>query len=120
MIKKILLVLLLSCSILYSSCQRRPAVETTSMPFRKSYWQIKEGSKYPWRVKMLDSTLYNKELRAMNKSQLLAELGPPDYQVDQYYYYRISQTRILGWPLHTRTLVLLFSRDSLEWIRLHE
>ena len=89
--------------------------------FDTNKWSEKQGKDYVHRTKMVDNILYNEEIRALKKKQLLDLLGQPDYKNDNYFYYRIKETRILSWVLHTRTLVVLFDdNNSIKWIKMHE
>jgi hypothetical protein len=92
--------------------------------FNKNNWQLKQGNDYPYRESMLDEILYTDRFRKLNKNQLLEELGEPTYYREDknYLHYIISQTRLLSWPLHTKTLVIkLNAQDqSVEWIKIHK
>ena len=94
---------------------------TTEISFDKTKWRVKEGSNYPYRDQMLHDIVYNDTVRTLNKQKILELLGEPDKINEGYLYYRITQTRLGTWPLHTKTMVIKLSDDnSIEWIKIHK
>ena len=93
----------------------------TEIKFNKKKWCTKEGSDYPYRELMLNDVLYNDSLRTLEKDEIVELLGKPDRINNEYLYYTIDQKRIGLWPLHTKTLVIKFSKDNLiDWMKIHE
>lgn len=91
--------------------------------FDQSKWKLKEDMDYLYRSNMLNDVIKNEDLRRLKKDELLDVLGQPDYYRDDssYLYYRISETRLAYWKLHTRTLVIKMSEDStVTWMKIHE
>ncbi len=91
--------------------------------FDKIKWSIKEGKDYPYRDQMLNAVVYNDTIRMLNKDQIVELLGEPDYVRDDnfYLYYRITETRLAFWSLHTKTLVIKLTDDNIiDWIKIHE
>ena len=97
----------------------RPSSETTA--FDQTKWQIKEGKDYPYRDKMLDDVVYNDTIRTLHSHEVINLLGEPDYIRERHLYYRIRETRLGFWTLHTKTMVIkLAADDGIEWIKIHE
>jgi len=94
---------------------------STQIPFDKTKWSIKEDLDYPYRNQMVNEILYSDSLRTLQKEGLINLLGQPDYSREEHLYYRINETRLGAWILHTKTIVIKLSEDdSVEWIKLHE
>jgi hypothetical protein len=112
-------------SVAYSETTK---VQDQSLPknktiFDQDKWRIKQGKDYPYRDEMLNDIVYTDKFRTLKKNEIIAELGEPSYYRDDkdYLYYVISQTRLLSWPLHTKTLVIKISKNnSVEWIKIHK
>ena len=124
---KIFISFLILCSCL--ACNREKSEKTdsldqkltTEISFDKTKWRVKEGSNYPYRDQMLHDIVYNDTVRTLNKQKILELLGEPDKINEGYLYYRITQTRLGTWPLHTKTMVIKLSDDnSIEWIKIHK
>lgn len=95
--------------------------EMEQVTFDQEKWLIKEGKDYPHREQMVNDVLYNDTIRSLNKAQLLGLLGAPDRNNEGHLYYLIKQPRLLGWPLHTTTLVVkMEDENKVEWIKLHK
>jgi len=104
------------CCLGCSSQQQSPEI-----PFDKTKWETQEGKDYPYRNQMVNDVLYNDSLRTLNQEQILNHLGEPSYTRKKFLYYRITETRLGAWILHTKTIVIKLSEDnSVEWIKLHE
>ena len=70
---------------------------------------------------MVDEVLYSDSLRTLSENEIINHLGKPSYIREDFYYYRIKETRLGAWILHTKTIVIKLSEDSsVEWIKLHE
>jgi len=125
---QILILLLLVCG---SSCNserhenkdQANSEIATDIPFDKSKWSEKEGKDYLYRDQMLNAVVYNDTIRTLSKVQFVELLGEPDYLRDDplYLHYRISETRLSFWTMHTKTMVVkLTEEDTIEWIKIHE
>ncbi len=118
----IVIAFLISCCF---GCKTEPAetpdTNKNAHPFNQAQWQTKEGDNYPYREKMFHTVVYNDTIRSLNKEEILEVLGPADRSENNHYYYRISQTKLRDWPLHTTSMVIKFSEaDSVVWIKIHE
>lgn len=103
------------------ACSSERSDTPSSMEFEKEKWHIKEGKDYPYRYQMLNSLLYNDTIRSMDKDEILNLLGDPDYEREGHFYYRVQETRLNSWKLHTRTLVIkIDDNDEVDWVKLHE
>ena len=123
---KILLLLLLpfcfSCKDAKEekSNTKNPVIKQ-QIAFDKLKWKTKKGSDYPHRDSMIEDLIGNKKIRELKKDKILDLLGEPTRIDNNYLFYRITQKRIVLWPLHTKTLVIKQSEDStIEWIKIHE
>jgi len=100
------------------SCQNKSQPE---IPFDKTKWSIKEDLDYPYRNQMVNEVLYSDSIRTLQKESLIELLGQPDYIREKHFYYRINETRLGAWILHTKTIVIKLSDDdTIDWIKLHE
>ena len=93
-----------------------------AVSFDAAKWKIKDGKDYPHRNGMFQDLMTNEEIRNLNKGEILDLLGEPqpDRPDPNYLYYRISETRLGAWPLHTKTLVIKFTEaDSIDWMKIH-
>ncbi len=88
--------------------------------FDRLEWSYQESGDYPYREAMLDSVIYSDTTRNLSREQIEQLLGTPDRTNENHFYYTITQKRIGSCPLHTKTMVIKFSRDSIEWIKVHE
>ncbi|HZV68558.1 MAG TPA: hypothetical protein VFG10_03410 [Saprospiraceae bacterium] len=88
--------------------------------FDKIKWQSKEGKDYPYREKMLKDVMTNQDLKRLKEDEILDLLGKPDRIDSNYIFYVIDQKRLGSWPLHTKTMIIKFSDDSIEWVKIHE
>lgn len=92
----------------------------SELKFEKSRWSSKDGRDYPFRDQMLSGLIYNDTVRTLNKSEILELLGEPERSSEGHLYYMVAQKRIGSWPLHTKSLVIKFSSDTIEWMKIHE
>jgi hypothetical protein len=89
--------------------------------FEKTQWQVKDFEDYPFRNAMLDDLIDSRIIKPLNKDQILELLGQPDRINENYLYYRVAQTRLGAWPLHTKTLVIKIPEDGSEnLVMIHE
>lgn len=89
--------------------------------FNESRWKMKEGQDYPYREEMLHDLVYNQQLKGLKKEELLELLGEPDRTNKGFLYYTVEQKRLGFWPIHTTTLVIELSADSIvKTRRIHE
>lgn len=122
--------LILLLVILFTSCNKNTNYQTknsketkpkSELTFDQKKWLHKEGKDFPYREKMYKDVVYNDSIRKLNKDQIHKLLGAPTKTNKGHIYYRIKETRFLGWKLHTRTVVFKFKEDqSIEWIKIHE
>ena len=89
--------------------------------FDEDRWKIKEGADYPYRDEMLHDLVYEQQLKGLEKEELIKLLGEPDRSKKGFLYYRVAQKRLGLLPLHTTTLVIELSEDSIvKTRRIHE
>ena len=89
--------------------------------FDEDKWKIKEGVDYPYRDEMLHDLVYEQQLKGLEKEELIKLLGEPDRSSKGFLYYRVAQKRLGLLPLHTTTLVIELSEDSIvKTRRIHE
>ncbi|WP_029034807.1 hypothetical protein [Salinimicrobium terrae] len=100
--------------------------ETTSAAengsiFSPEKWKTKDGFDYPHRNRMLKDLMTDEDFRSLKRNEVLDLLGEPDRIDTNYLFYRVEQKRLSLWPIHTKTMVVKFTQDSLiEWIKIHE
>ena len=91
--------------------------------FDQSKWQLKQGKDHPFREQMVEDILYNDSIRALTREEMIELLGEPDYyRTDSnFLHYRIDETKLGFWTLHTKTMVCKYNMDGkLAWIKIHE
>ena len=89
--------------------------------FNPAKWKIKDGSNYPYRNSMLKDLMTDEDFRDLKRPEVLDLLGEPDRVDTNYLFYRVKQRRLVIWPIHTTTMVVKFTEDSLiEWMKIHE
>ena len=92
-----------------------------SATFSPERWRIKDGFNYPYRNSMLQDLMTDEDFRSLKRPEVLQVLGEPNRIDTNYLFYRIEQKRLGLWPIHTKTMVVKFTEDSLiEWIKIHE
>ena len=100
------------------SCGKENVPQIT---FDQTKWNTKEGKDYPYRNQMVDEVLYSDSLRTLRKDEIINHLGDPSYIRDDFFYFRIKETRLGAWILHTKTIVIKIPEgETVEWIKLHE
>lgn len=116
------LIVCLSCqTVNLDQSQASDAEFTEEVVFDQEKWRLKEGKDYLYRDQMVNDVLYNDTIRDLQKDELLILLGDPDYIRDNHLYYRINETRLGFWTLHTKTMVVhLLADNSIDWIKIHE
>lgn len=92
----------------------------TEIAFDGARWQIRENDHYPFRDQMLNDLFEKDTLKGMKSGMLTEILGQPDRADANFLFYRISQERAAGFPLHTKTLVIEMAEDTVKAVRLHE
>ncbi len=106
------------------SCEnnsKQDGADKSQQPFDKIKWVMRSGDDYPYRDKMLEDLVANVTLKGLTYKELIDVLGAPDRKDSSYLFYRVAQQRIGFFPLHTKTLVIKFDRDStVEWRKIHE
>lgn len=93
---------------------------TTTIEFDTTKWKTKSGDDYPYRDELLPYLITNNQLKGWKKDSVLTLLGMPDKIDSNYLFYRIAQQRMGVIPLHTKTLVIKFTTDTVEWRKIHE
>ncbi len=84
-------------------------------------WKVLRDDAYPYRADMLDDLVESRVLKTLSEDEVLDLLGPPTRKDSSYLFYRVDQTRLFMWPLHTTTLVIKLSADSTEnQVLIHE
>jgi outer membrane protein assembly factor BamE (lipoprotein component of BamABCDE complex) len=118
--KILILILTLSCFACKNVAETTDEGKT-EMAFDKTKWKVKHDKDYPYRAKMLNNLMTTDTLKTLKKEGVLALLGEPSRTDTNYLFYTVSQERAGFWPLHTKTLVIKFSKDNLvEWVKIHE
>ena len=115
----ILVILLSACSP--DGAREDAPLQEKRLAFDSLKWRTKEGHDYPFRNVMLDDLIESSRLKLLSWEELTNLLGPPDRVDSLYLFYTVDQTRIQGWPLHTKTMVVKFNADSaVHWVKIHE
>ncbi len=100
---------------------QQPGTGKSHQKFDQTKWLTKNDDDYPYRDKMLDDLVSNVTLKGLKYNELVGLLGAPDRKDSSYLFYRVAQQRIGLFPLHTKTLVIKFAKDStVEWRKIHE
>lgn len=112
---------MLSCLACKNTSEETTEDGKTEMAFDKAKWQMKEDNDYPYRDKMLSDLIASDSLKTLKKEGILELLGEPTRTDNNYLFYMVSQERAGFWPLHTKTLVIKFTKaDSVEWVKIHQ
>jgi hypothetical protein len=116
-IKNVLIVLLLCCF----SCKNNDD-KNAEQKFDKLKWTTKEGMKYPYRNKMLNDLVYKQKLKGLKKDEVLHMLGQPNRVDTNYFFYIVDQSFLgdIALPMHTKSLVIKFLNDTVEWRKIKE
>lgn len=114
----------LACSNSAEHRTNSPELEVEhEITFNEEKWKTKTGEEYPYRNYMLEDLMSSEEFRSLKANEILNTLGQPDYYRDDssYLYYRIKESRLGFWTLHTKTLVIKLAEDStITWMKIHE
>jgi hypothetical protein len=113
-----LLLLVMLCCV---GCKSKKQ-EITGEKFDKARWAIRDGKHYPYRDKMLHDLITNYKLHGLKQDSIINLLGQPNREDNGHLFYTVDQSFIANaWPLHTKTLVIKFTKDStVEWRKIHE
>jgi hypothetical protein len=91
------------------------------MAFDRVQWDLKDDKDYVYRSKMLNDIVYNDTIRNLKRDELVNLLGEPNYIKENHLYYRISEKRLGGFVLRTKTMVIKINDSlSIDWIKIHE
>jgi hypothetical protein len=114
-------ILLISVLSFFCSCNRNDKASNQEK-FDKIKWQTKEGSEYPYRNNMLKDLVANYTVSGLKKEAVIHLLGEPTRRDSSYLFYRVHQDLFADiLPIHTRTLVIKLTKDSIvEWRKIHE
>ncbi len=105
---------------LICACNNKKTDANSQLKFDKVKWQIKEDADFPYRDEMLDDLINNVTLKGLKIDSVIALLGQPDHIDNGHLFYPISQKRIGGFPLSTKTFVIKLTKDStVEWRKIH-
>lgn len=119
----------LICFLLISSCTCNSTNKTPTPPIDKEElemafdfekWNLKNGNIYPFREQMVNSILFDDSLRQLSKDEIVETLGEPNRQTGEYIYYEIERSKLLFMTMYTRTLVIKFDGQRVEWMKVHE
>jgi hypothetical protein len=113
-IKNLLSVLLLCC--LACKTEKKEQQEK----FDKTKWSTMDEMDYLYRDAMLNDLMNSYELHGVRKDSVLNLLGSPDRTDSGYLFYKVAQQRLGFFILHTKTLVIKLSNDTVEWRKIHE
>jgi hypothetical protein len=95
--------------------------EPDKIAFDTKLWREKEDEDYPYRKKMLDDLVGSQLLKGLTTDKVTELLGRPLRTDKNYIFYRVDQTRMFGYPLHTTSLVLKLGADStVNAVLIHE
>lgn len=124
-------ILIISICLIGSACSDPDRLNGSSpeggveqeITFNEEKWKTKTGKEYPYRDYMVADLMRSEELRTLKTNEILSKLGEPDYYRDDssYLYYRIKESRLGFWTLHTKTLVIKLAEDStITWMKIHK
>lgn len=90
--------------------------------FDKIKWATREGRHYPYRNNMLNDLITNQKLKGIKKDEVLFMLGQPTRTDSNYLFYTVDQKFIgeIPVPLYTKSLVIKFANDTVEWRKIKE
>lgn len=113
----LLILLLLACL----SCKNKSGGQSQEK-FDKIKWAIKEDKKYPYRDKMLNDLVYKQKLKGVRKEEVIDMLGQPNRTDTNYFFYIVDESFFgdLPVPIHSKSLVIKFLNDTVEWRKIKE
>ena len=123
---KTYILLLLLCSLACTntnseSPESAEITKNTPLKFEKTKWKMRVDNQYPYRNRMLKDLIASKILKGIKKEEVLELLGVPTRTDTNYLFYRVAQKRLGFFPLHTKSLVIQLSGDTLvKTVRIHE
>ncbi|MGB7786756.1 MAG: hypothetical protein WBL27_11700 [Salinimicrobium sp.] len=128
MLKKLLLLLLISSCFACMEEQEKPAeakkpvsieeVDVDDLPeeeaieFDREKWNILVDGEHPYRQKMLNHLIHSRMLKGLTREEVLDLLGKPTRTENDHWYYRISAEKFDFLLLKVKTLVLKFTEDG--------
>jgi hypothetical protein len=86
--------------------------ESDELLFDKELWSQKQGEEYPYRIQMLNDLVNSERLKGLTEEEVEDLLGRPLRTDKNYIFYRVDETLMFNYPLHTTSLVLKLSADS--------
>src|SRR5688500_16009134 len=123
---RIYILSVLLCCLSCTSSNSDPSDTTdinkaTPLKFESTKWKMRVDNDYPYRDRMLNDLIASKILKGMKREYVLDLLGRPTRVDTNYLFYRVAQKRLGFFPLHTKTLVIQLSGDTLvKTVRIHE
>jgi hypothetical protein len=115
--RNLLVLLVLLCL----ACKHKEGNAGKQQKFDKIKWSATKDGEYINRNQMLKDLIENYEWHGLKEDSILHLLGSPDRIDTGYLFYTIAQEHIGSFPLHTKTLVIKFSKDStVLWRKIHE
>lgn len=109
--------------ILIYSCNNgiKKTETNTSLRFDKTKWSIKYEDEYLYRNNMLKDLISSQKINGLKKYELIDLIGQPDRIDSSYLFFKIAEQRIGLLVIHSKTLVIKLTQDSLvEWRKIHE
>ncbi|CAN5302727.1 hypothetical protein BH09BAC2_BH09BAC2_04740 [soil metagenome] len=101
------------------SCKHKR--QTTPDKFDKEKWAYSEGKQFPYRDNIIIDLLSSRILIGLKQKEVLSVLGQPSRTDINYFFYIVDQQTIGNYfPLHTKTLVIKFTADTVTWTKVHE
>lgn len=113
-IRKLLIIFLLGSL----SCK---APKHQEEKFDKARWAVKVDDEYLYRNAMINDLMRTHELHGLKRDKIIDMLGQPDRTDTFYFFYTVFWDHLGPITLHTKTLVIKFTKDStIEWRKIHE
>ena len=103
------------------ACKNTSNSQAKDQKFDKAKWAETDGVDYPHRNGMLNDFITSYKLNGVKKDSLVNLLGLPDRTDSSFLFYKVAQERWGFLPIHTKTLVVKLTADSLvEWRKIHK
>lgn len=112
---------LILLSVFFYSCKNKTD-DSKVQKFDTLKWGIKKDKNYSYRDNMLNDLVYNIKLKGFRKDSVLKLLGKPNRTDSNYFFYIVDQ-RFWGEvpvPISTKSLVIKFLNDTVEWRKIKE